>query len=102
MTRIVEATPASDAASPEPASPESTLAKVLARGKLVCGINGQLPGFSSGDTASGNVSGFDADFCRDKGAVEFKPYAAEVRFAALQNGDSATPPGPFPAMPMNG
>lgn len=94
MTRIVEATPTSGATLPESA-PESTLAKVLARGKLVCGINDQLPGFSFGDAASGNVSRFDADFCRavaaaifgDKDAVEFKPYAAEVHFAALQNGD---------------
>ncbi|BCX05704.1 MAG: hypothetical protein KatS3mg053_3642 [Candidatus Roseilinea sp.] len=66
-----------------------------ARGKLVCGINGQLPGFSFGDAQTGNVAGFDVDFCRaiaaaifgDKNAVEFRPYAAEQRFAALRNAD---------------
>ncbi len=93
VTRIVEATPAA-AIEPAAATGE-TLARVKERGKLACGINGQLPGFSFGDTQTGNVVGFDVDFCRaiaaaifgDKDAVEFKPYSAEQRFAALQNGD---------------
>jgi general L-amino acid transport system substrate-binding protein len=71
----------------------STLAAVKARGKLVCGVNGQLPGFSAGDAK--NMGGFDADYCRaiaaaifgDKNAVEFKPYSAEKRFTALNAGE---------------
>jgi len=71
----------------------STLAAAKARGKLLCGVNGQLPGFSFGKGAG--MAGFDADYCRaiaaaifgDKNAVEFKPYSAETRFAALAAGD---------------
>jgi general L-amino acid transport system substrate-binding protein len=71
------------------------LAKVKARGKLVCGINNGVPGFGFIDTQNNTVSGFDTDFCRviaagifgDAKAVEFKPVAAADRFTALQSGE---------------
>jgi general L-amino acid transport system substrate-binding protein len=101
VTRIVEVTSAdvpAAATTEAPSTPNatgfgSTLAAVKARGKLLCGVNGQLPGFSFG--AGTGMAGFDADYCRaiaaaifgDKNAVEFKPYSAEQRFAALAAGD---------------
>jgi general L-amino acid transport system substrate-binding protein len=71
------------------------LAKVKARGTLVCGINNGVPGFGFIDTQNNTISGFDTDFCRviaagifgDAKAVEFKPIAAADRFTALQSGE---------------
>jgi general L-amino acid transport system substrate-binding protein len=71
------------------------LAKVKARGKLICGINGGLQGFGFVDTKTNSVGGFDADFCRaiaaaifgDAKAVDFKPVAAADRFTAIQSGE---------------
>ena len=71
------------------------LAKVKARGKLVCGINNGVPGFGFIDAAKNTISGFDTDFCRviaagifgDAKAVDFKPIAAADRFTALQSGE---------------
>jgi general L-amino acid transport system substrate-binding protein len=71
-----------------------TLKTVQARGKLICGVNGQLPGFSFLDP-QGNFSGFDADFCRaiaaavfgDATKVEFRPTTTQERFTVLQTGE---------------
>ena len=49
---------------------QSRLQVVLQRGKLICGVNGQLPGFSYLDP-SGKMTGFDADFCRAIAAALF-------------------------------
>ncbi|HEX3050329.1 MAG TPA: amino acid ABC transporter substrate-binding protein [Aggregatilineaceae bacterium] len=72
----------------------SILDEVRARGKLLCGVNGQVPGFSFLDPETGEMSGFDADFCRAIAAavfgeatadnVEFVPTTANERFTALQ------------------
>jgi len=82
-------------AAPTPAPPpaEGTLALVQERGMLICGINGSLPGFSVLDAASGETTGFDADFCRaiaaavlgDPEAVEFRPLSGDARGPALQS-----------------
>jgi len=79
------------------ADPEGKLAEVIDRGTLICGVSGTLPGFSFLDADTGEVSGFDADFCRALAAaifgeatednLEFVPLNAAERFAALQNGD---------------
>ncbi len=71
-----------------------TLEAVKARGNVICGVNGQLPGFSFLDP-DGNFSGFDADFCRalaaavfgDATKVEFRPVTTQERFTALQTGE---------------
>ncbi|MCJ2389075.1 transporter substrate-binding domain-containing protein, partial [Limosilactobacillus fermentum] len=55
--------------------------------KLVCGVSGQLPGFSFVDS-SGEYSGLDVDICRavsaalfdDPNAVEFRQLNAKERF----------------------
>ncbi|MFN3742282.1 MAG: amino acid ABC transporter substrate-binding protein [Anaerolineales bacterium] len=90
----VTAAPATPAPPSAPAGFGETLKAVQARGKLVCGVNGQLPGFSFIDP-QGNWSGFDADFCRvlaaaifgDATKVEFRPLTTQERFTALQTGE---------------
>lgn len=72
----------------------SVLQQVLDRGRLICGIHGELPGFSYIDS-SGEYSGFDVDFCRvvatavfgDPTRIEFRTFTAEERFAAVQSGE---------------
>ncbi|NDJ75929.1 MAG: amino acid ABC transporter substrate-binding protein [Chloroflexi bacterium] len=74
----------------------SLLDEVLERGTLICGVNGQVPGFSFLDPDSGQMTGFDADFCRALAAaifgevtddnLEFVQLTAQERFTALQTG----------------
>jgi general L-amino acid transport system substrate-binding protein len=81
--------------APEPAPTDGRLALVQERGELICGVNGSLPGFSFLDSASGENTGFDADFCRavaaavlgDPEAVEFRATNADARGPALQTGE---------------
>jgi general L-amino acid transport system substrate-binding protein len=71
-----------------------TLQAVQERGSLICGVNGQLPGFSFLNP-DGTYSGFDADFCRalaaaifgDASKVEFRPTTTQERFTVLQTGE---------------
>jgi general L-amino acid transport system substrate-binding protein len=64
------------------------------RGKLICGVNGQLPGFSFVDE-DGQYSGMDVDICRAvaaaifdyPGKVEFHELDIEKRFLAVQSGE---------------
>ncbi|WP_339383094.1 amino acid ABC transporter substrate-binding protein [Phormidium tenue] len=75
-------------------APEGILERVKARGKLICGVNGKLSGFSYVDE-KGVWSGLDVDYCQaiaaavlgDAKAVEFKPLLAKDRFAAIQSGE---------------
>jgi general L-amino acid transport system substrate-binding protein len=61
--------------SPNP----GTLAAVLSRGRVICGVDGQRPGFSF-QSPNGEYSGIDGDYCRaiasalfdDPSKVEFK------------------------------
>jgi general L-amino acid transport system substrate-binding protein len=84
-----EVTPAP---TPAPPVPGGQLAAVRDRGQLICGVNGGLPGFSVLDEATGEFSGFDADFCRavavavlgDAEAVEFRVLNTDQRGPALQ------------------
>ena len=84
-------TEASRPAEPKALSP--TLRKVQARGRLNCGVNPNLPGFSQ-QNEDGDWRGFDVDLCRaiaaavlgDSRAVRFTPLDARNRFAALQQG----------------
>jgi general L-amino acid transport system substrate-binding protein len=90
-TGAAEETPAEG--TPEPTEGRR-LAQVIERQQLICGVNGELTGFSFLD-ADGNMVGFDADFCRavaaavlgDSEAVEFRPLTADQRSAALQTGE---------------
>ncbi|MDB5562433.1 MAG: Glutamate/glutamine/aspartate/asparagine transporter, periplasmic substrate-binding protein [Hyphomicrobiales bacterium] len=71
----------------------STLAKVRARGNLICATSDPLPGFAQ-QNKQGLWSGFDVDFCRavaaavfgDPAKVEFRALSGDSRFAPLQTG----------------
>ena len=72
----------------------SRLNTVKERGSLVCGVNGELPGFSFVDE-NGEYSGMDVDLCRaiasalydDPTQVEFRDLGAQERFVAVQSGE---------------
>lgn len=80
--------------SAEPGPAGGRLALVQERGQLICGVNGSLPGFSFLDE-NGDMTGFDADFCRalaaavlgDAEAVEFRSLSTDQRGPALQTGE---------------
>ncbi len=84
----------SDETSGEAASSGGRLDAVLSRGSLVCGVNGQLPGFSFVDE-TGAYSGLDVDYCKaiaaalfdDPEAVEYRNLSAQERFTAVQAGE---------------
>ncbi|MEA5578372.1 amino acid ABC transporter substrate-binding protein [Anabaena sp. UHCC 0451] len=64
------------------------------RGQLICGVSGELPGFSFVGT-DGKYNGIDVDVCRavaaalfdNPDAVEFRNLNAKERFTALQTGE---------------
>lgn len=64
------------------------------RGKLLCGVDGKLPGFSFVNP-DGSYSGLDVDVCRavaaatlgDPSKVEFRDLNSSERFAALASGE---------------
>lgn len=62
-----------------------TIAAVKSRGHVLCGANGQLPGFSKME-ADGRWSGFEVDFCRAVAAALLGD-AAKVRFVAVTTAD---------------
>ena len=71
-----------------------TLDVIRDRGRLICGINPDLPGFAARDQ-EGAWRGFDVDFCRavaaaifnDTDKVEFKALSNAERLTALKNSD---------------
>jgi general L-amino acid transport system substrate-binding protein len=84
-------------APPAPgAQPVATgrIAMIQGRGQLICGVSGELPGFSFVD-GQGNYAGLDVDICRavaaalfdNPQAVEFRNLNAKERFTALQTGE---------------
>lgn len=89
--------PAQETEPPVAAAPSGfgeTLQAVQDRGRLICGVNSQVPGFGFIDS-EGNYSGFDVDYCKalaaaifaDPNAVEYRPVTATERFTALQSGE---------------
>lgn len=76
-----------------PGGDGSTIDAITERGSLICGVNGQLNGFSLNE--GGEYSGIDVDYCRaiaaallsDPDAVEYVDLTAETRFTALQSGE---------------
>lgn len=72
----------------------SRLNIIKSRGKLICGVNGQLPGFSNVDK-QGKYSGMDVDICRAISAaifdypskVEYRNLDTEKRLLAVQSGE---------------
>ncbi|EKQ70552.1 periplasmic component of amino acid ABC-type transporter/signal transduction system [Leptolyngbyaceae cyanobacterium JSC-12] len=74
--------------------PSGRLATVLSRGNLICGVSGELPGFSFVGQ-DGKYSGLDVDVCRaiaaalfdNPNAVEYRNLNAKERFTAVQTGE---------------
>ncbi|MEA5534227.1 amino acid ABC transporter substrate-binding protein [Crocosphaera sp. XPORK-15E] len=72
----------------------SRLETVKQRGTLICGVNGEVPGFSFVDE-KGQYSGLDVDVCRaiaaalfgDATKVEYRKLSAQERFSAVQSGE---------------
>jgi len=72
----------------------SRLNIVKNRGKLICGVEGGIPGFSFLDQ-DGNYSGIDIDICKavasalfnDPNAVEYRNLDSTERFTALNGGE---------------
>jgi general L-amino acid transport system substrate-binding protein len=68
--------------------------KVKTNGQLICGVSGELPGFSFVGT-EGQYNGIDVDICRAVAAalfdnpdtVEYRNLNAKERFTALQTGE---------------
>lgn len=86
---------ASGSASAQPAAaPSSTLAAVVARDQLACGVNPRAPGFSLPD-ARGEYKGLNIDLCRaiaaavlgDPAKIRIVPVTAVQRFPTLQGGE---------------
>ncbi|MGB3492013.1 MAG: amino acid ABC transporter substrate-binding protein [Elainellaceae cyanobacterium] len=72
----------------------SRLQTVLDRGELVCGVEGNIPGFSFLEEG-GEYSGLDVDFCRavaaalfdDPEAVQYRNLDSTERFTAVAGGE---------------
>ena len=70
------------------------LDRIKERGYLICGVNGELPGFSYVN-AQGNYAGIDVDLCRaiaaaifdDPTKVKFRDLNANERFDVLKSGE---------------
>ncbi len=75
-------------------SGSATLDAAKARGQVLCGLAGTVPGFSLPDS-QGVMRGLDADTCRavtaaalgDASKVKFVPTTTQNRFTALQSGE---------------
>ena len=72
----------------------SQLDAILGRGKLICGVSGEVPGFSFVE-GTGKYTGLEADLCRavasalfdDPEKVEYRNLGGKERFKALQTGE---------------
>ena len=70
------------------------IATIKARGKLICGVDGKLPGFSFVGS-DGSYSGLDVDVCKataaavlgDPSKVDYRDLNSSERFAALASGE---------------
>ncbi len=84
----------SETADTTPTTSTSRLDTVKQRGTLICGVNGEVPGFSFVDE-NGQYSGLDVDICRaiaaalfdDPDQVEYRKLSAQERFPAVQSGE---------------
>jgi general L-amino acid transport system substrate-binding protein len=84
----------SGAQQPQQQQQQRTLDAVKKRGTLLCGVNGEAPGFST-QNAQKVWQGLDVDFCRAIAAavlgnatkVTFVPTTAQDRFTRLSSGE---------------
>jgi general L-amino acid transport system substrate-binding protein len=74
--------------------PDSTLATVLTRGQLICGVNQEIFGFGFLNPNTGSISGIYVDFCRalataifrDAGAIDLRLQTVDTPPNALLSG----------------
>ncbi|KKI98926.1 amino acid ABC transporter substrate-binding protein [Prochlorothrix hollandica] len=93
-TATDETTTATATSTDSTAPAGSRLEAVKARGKLICGVEGTIPGFSFVAT-DGSYSGLDVDVCKavaaavfgDPEAVEYRNLDSTERFTALRGGE---------------
>lgn len=86
--------PAGSQTQPPAQTGEGLLATVQDRGELICGVNDAVPGFGAVDSATGENTGFDVDYCKaialavlgDADAVQYVPLTADTRLPAVQTG----------------
>ncbi|MFN3926062.1 MAG: transporter substrate-binding domain-containing protein [Pseudanabaenaceae cyanobacterium] len=79
---------------PTPNPPPTTLQRVQQRGRVICGVNGRLKGFSYLD-ASGKWSGMEIDLCAaiaaavlgKPTAITLRPIPPTDRFTSLKRGE---------------
>ncbi|WP_044258297.1 amino acid ABC transporter substrate-binding protein, partial [Richelia intracellularis] len=77
-----------------PGKNNSLVNRIKNRGRVICGVSGEIPGFSFVDT-DGRYRGLDVDVCRamaaalfDKpDAVDYRNLNAKERFTAVQTGE---------------
>jgi general L-amino acid transport system substrate-binding protein len=95
---LLLAAPASLLAQPEippPAEPGPTLARVQARGQVVCGVNEDVFGFGFLNPNTGSITGINVDFCAavaaavfgDSTAVDLRLLAFDAAPDALLSGE---------------
>ena len=73
---------------------ESRLSLIKKRDNLICGVSGQVPGFSFLNSA-GKYEGLDIDVCKafaaaivgEEEKVQYRPLTAAERFTALRTGE---------------
>ncbi|MGF1522387.1 MAG: transporter substrate-binding domain-containing protein [Leptolyngbyaceae cyanobacterium] len=93
-TESTDTSEGGDAGETTAAAGDSRLDAVQARGTLVCGVEGTIPGFSSVES-DGSYTGLDVDVCRavavavlgDPEAVEYRNLDSTERFTALRGGE---------------
>ncbi|MBK4730519.1 amino acid ABC transporter substrate-binding protein [Oxynema sp. CENA135] len=86
--------PPSSTSSGSASNTSPTLERIKTKGRIVCGVSGELPGFSFVNT-QGEYAGLDVEICRaiaaavfdDPTAVEFRNLNAKERFTAVTSGE---------------
>jgi general L-amino acid transport system substrate-binding protein len=97
LSACESAPPAPTGTAPQESAATATSSRldtVKSRGKLICGVEGTIPGFSFVD-AGGNYSGLDVDVCKavaaavlgDATKVEYRNLDSTERFTALRGGE---------------
>ena len=87
---VLSFTGSEPATTQEEATAPGLLETIVSRGELKCGVSGTLPGFASLNS-SGEMVGFDVDFCKATAAaigvgLSIEALTAKERFTALQSG----------------
>ncbi len=76
--------------TPTPVAAGPTLSSIQARGEVACGVNQGLFGFGYLDPNTGEISGFDVDFCRALAtAVLGDIEAARLDLHTVESGEAA-------------